>query len=92
MFSAHMDDRPPIPTPGPLKGMPGVILPVDIAAKMLLWNVMLDMGLRKADLASKLGVSPTAVDRLLDLSHASRIEQIETALASLGKRLVVGVR
>jgi hypothetical protein len=29
---------------------------------------------------------------LLDLSHASRIEQIVTALAALGKRLVVGVR
>jgi hypothetical protein len=28
---------------------------------------------------------------LLDLSHASRIEQIETALADLGKRLLAGV-
>jgi antitoxin HicB len=92
MFSAYMDDRKPIPMPGPLKGMAGVILPVGIAAKVLLWNAMLDIGLRKADLARKLSVSPTVVDRLLDLSHASRIEQIETALAALGKRLVVGVR
>ena len=55
---------------------------------------MLDVGLRKADLARKLSVSPTVVDRLLNLnqSHASRIEQIETAPAALGKRLVVGVR
>jgi hypothetical protein len=40
----------------------------------------------------KLNLSPTVVDRLLSLTHASRIEQIETALAALGKKLVVGVR
>jgi antitoxin HicB len=91
MFSAYMDERQPIPMPGPLKAMPVVILPVGIAAEVLLWNAMLDMGLRKADLAHKLSVSPTVVDRLLDLSHASRIEQIETALVALGKCLVVGV-
>jgi hypothetical protein len=28
----------------------------------------------------------------LNLAHAGRIEQIETALATLGKRLVVGLR
>jgi antitoxin HicB len=53
---------------------------------------MLDAGLRKADLARKLNLSPTVIDRLLSLTHASRIEQIETALAALGKKLVVGVR
>jgi antitoxin HicB len=57
-----------------------------------LWNVMFDAGLRKADLARKLNLSPSVVDRLLSLTHASRIEQIETALAALGKKLVVGVR
>lgn len=53
---------------------------------------MFDAGLRKADLARKLPLSPSVIDRLLSLTHASRIEQIETALAALGKRLVVGVR
>jgi len=47
---------------GPLKGTPGVILPVGIAANVLLWNAMLDMGLPKADLARKFSVSPTVVD------------------------------
>lgn len=46
----------------------------------------------KADLARKLNLSPTVIDRLLSLTHASRIEQIATALAALGKKLVVGVR
>jgi antitoxin HicB len=92
MFSAFMDERRPIPMPSPLLGRAGVTLPVGIAAKVLLWNAMLDKGLRKADLARKLGISPTVVDRLLSLSHASRIEQLESALVALGKRLVVGVR
>jgi antitoxin HicB len=78
--------------PSPLKGRPGVILPVGLSAKILLWNAMLDAGLRKADLARKLNLSASVIDRLLSLTHASRIEQIETALAALGKKLVVGVR
>ncbi|MEN6441055.1 MAG: hypothetical protein ABFD97_21005 [Syntrophobacter sp.] len=52
----------------------------------------LTKGLRKADLARKLNLSPSVIDRLLSLTHASRIEQIETALAALGKKLVVDVR
>lgn len=92
IFSAYMDDRQRIPMPSPLKGRPGVILPVGLSAKILLWNAMLDAGIRKADLARKLNLSPTVIDRLLSLTHASRIEQIETALAALGKKLVVGVR
>lgn len=92
IFSGYMDDRRRIPTPSPLKGRPGVVLPVGVSAKILLWNTMLDAGFRKADLARKLNLSPSVIDRLLSLTHASRIEQIETALVALGKKLVVGVR
>jgi antitoxin HicB len=38
-----------------------------------------------------LNLAPTLVDRLLSLRHKSRIEQIETALAAFGKKLVVDV-
>lgn len=91
MFSSYMDDRQIIPMPSPLKDRQGVVLPIGVASKVLLWNAMLEAGMRKADLARKLNLSPTVIDRLLNLRHASRIEQIETAMASLGKRLVVGV-
>ena len=92
IFCGHMDDRRRIPMPSPLKGRPGVVLPAVVSAKVLLWNAMLDAGMRKADLARRLNLSPTVIDRLLSLEHASRIEQVETALAVLGKKLVVGVR
>lgn len=92
IFSAYIDDRRRIPMPSALKGRSGVILPVGVSAKILLWNSMLDAGLRKADLARKLNLSPTVIDRLISLTHSSRIEQIEAALGALGKKLVVSVR
>lgn len=91
MFSAYMDDRQMIPMHSPLEDRPSVVLPIGVASKVLLWNAMIEAGIRKADLARKLNLSPTVIDRLLNLRHASRIEQIESAMAALGKRLVVGV-
>lgn len=92
MLSAYMDDHQPIPEPSPLDGRPGVALKVVAAGKVALHNTLLATGKRKADLARMLNLAPTLVDRLLSLHHKSRIEQIETALAVLGKRLVVDVR
>ncbi|MFZ1642615.1 MAG: type II toxin-antitoxin system HicB family antitoxin [Candidatus Contendobacter sp.] len=92
MLSAYMDDHQPIPEPSPLDGRPGVALKVVAASKVALHNTLLATGKRKADLARMLNLAPTLVDRLLSLHHKSRIEQIETALAVLGKRLVIEVR
>ena len=39
----------------------------------------------------KLGITEDAVRRLLDLDHAARIEQLEQALALLGKKPVVDI-
>ena len=50
---------------------------------------MLASGKCKADLARALNVSPPLVDRLISMRHKSRIDQIETAMAVLDKRLAV---
>ncbi len=92
LFEAYMEDGKPIPMPSPLEDRPGVVLPVLVGGKVVLYNAMLAAGKRKVDLARMLNVTPTLIDRLLSLRHKSRIEQIETALAALGKRLVVDVR
>lgn len=91
MLEAYMSDRQKIPAPSPLKGRKGVVLPAAVAGKVALYNTMLEKGKRKADVARMLNLAPTLVDRLLSLRHKSRIEQIETALAVFGKRLVVDV-
>jgi antitoxin HicB len=56
---------------------------------VLLYRAMREAGLRKADLVRRLGWHAPQIDRLLDLNHASRLDQIEAALAILGKRLAV---
>ncbi|MEI6206637.1 MAG: type II toxin-antitoxin system HicB family antitoxin [Desulfuromonadales bacterium] len=91
MLESYMDDRQRIPYPSPADGRPVVILPVVPAGKVILHNTLLETGKKKADLARMLNLAPTLVDRLLSLRHKSRIEQIETALAAFGKRLVVDV-
>jgi antitoxin HicB len=91
MLESYMDDRQRIPYPSPADGRPVVILPVVAAGKVVLYNTLLEAGKKKADLARMLNLAPTLVDRLLSLRHKSRIEQIETALAAFGKRLVVDV-
>lgn len=91
-FEALEDRREPIPLPSPAApNQPVVVLPVILAAKATLYNALLEKNQRKADLARTLNVAPMRVDRLLSFRHKTRIEQIETALAALGRRLVVGI-
>lgn len=80
----------PIPSPSVAAlGQPVVWLPVLVASKALLYNAMLASGKRKTDLAHSLNVPPPLVDRLISMRHKSRIDQIETAMATFGKRLTV---
>jgi antitoxin HicB len=67
-------------------------LPALTVAKVVLYRVAYDAGITKAELARRLGWHAPQVDRLLDLRHRSKVEQIEQALRTLGKRLVVGVQ
>ena len=49
------------------------------------------MGIRKAELARRMGIHKQQIERLLDLDHTSRIEQLEAAFEAIGKRLLVAV-
>ena len=82
----RMLDREPIPHPGPI-GRHSVVLPTQTALKVELYRAMLADGLRKADMARLLGWHPPQVDRLLDLRHASRLDQIEGAFRALGRSI-----
>jgi antitoxin HicB len=61
------------------------------AAKTELYLTFQASGLRKSDLARRLGIPKTTVDRLFDLDNHSRLDQMEAAFAVLGKRLSIGV-
>ncbi len=91
-FLALMSDREPIPEPSrPKRGMDVVTLPALAAARIALYREMLAAGLRKAELARRLGWHKPQVDRLLDLRHDSRLDQIEQAFAALGKRVTIAI-
>jgi antitoxin HicB len=91
-LTIYVDQTRPIPLPSaPVEGERVVHLPTLLAAKVSLWNAMREAGMRKADLARLLKSSQTKVDRLVDFEHSSKIEQVEVALAALGKRLAVSV-
>jgi antitoxin HicB len=68
------------------------VLPALTVAKVAVYRAACDAGVTKAELARRLGWHAPQVDRLFDLRHRSKIEQIEQALHALGKRLVVGIR
>lgn len=91
-LSIYVDERKTIPAATPPEdGEHVVYLPAVTVAKIALWNTMMDQGMRKADLCRALGVSQTQGDRLVDFLHTSKMEQVEAALAALGKRLSVSV-
>jgi len=87
----RMTDRMSIPLPR-AQGRYYVEVPVLTAAKVGLYHAMIEQNLRKADLGRLLGWSPAQVDRLFNLRHASRLDQIEQAFRVLGKRLEIEVR
>ncbi len=91
-LSFYVDARQPLPVPSkPKRGQKTVRPSAMECAKLGVCQAMTDQGIRKAELARRLGWHMPQVDRLFDLRHASKFEQIETAAAVLGKRLVLSV-
>jgi antitoxin HicB len=79
-----------IPDPSKLKrGQYPVSVPLYLAPKLALYLTMREGGLRNTDLAKRLAVSETVVRRMLDPKHNTKAERIQTALAALGKRIVI---
>lgn len=75
-------------TPSPkCKGEKWVGLPASAAAKVLLLNELVQQQVKASELARRLETSPQAVDRLIDLRHATEIDATDWALHALGRRL-----
>ena len=88
----YTDVGKPLPRPSaPRKGQSLVRPPALSCMKLAVYSAMLTQQVRKTDLARRLGWHLMQVDRLLDLHHASRVDQVETALSSLGRQLAIRV-
>lgn len=66
-------------------------LPALPSLKTELYRFFLAAGIRKAELARRLGISKDNIERLFDFKHSTRLGQIEAAFAAIGKRLTVEV-
>jgi antitoxin HicB len=86
VFDALVKDRRDIPVPSPTKG-PSIVLPALESAKLTLYDTLRMARVSKAELGRRLDWHPTQVDRLLALSHASRLDQLDAAFRTVGKRL-----
>jgi antitoxin HicB len=88
----YLSDRRDLPVPSPAAGRPTVRPTALVGAKLALYAAMREQGVSKAELARRLGWHLPQVDRVLDVLHASRLDQVEAALGALGRELTVEVR
>jgi len=81
-----------IPTPSkPRRGEHTVRPSSLICTKLSVYQAMKDTGVGKAEMSRRLGCHLPQVDRILDLRHASRLDQVEAALAALGLAIKVEI-
>ncbi len=92
-LAIYVDERRDLPRPSrPRKGQRVISLPPMAAAKLAIYQAMRDQGVSQVELARRLGRDPKDIRRLLDLMHHSRLDRLQSALAALGKRLIIEVR
>lgn len=90
-LSFYIENRSPLPLPSAPEGRPSVRPSPLEGAKLAVYQAMTTQGMTKAELARRLGWHAPQVDRLFDLTHASRFDQIEAAARALDLRVEVRI-
>jgi antitoxin HicB len=90
-IDAYIKDRRQIPRPSAVRTKYRVAAPALVQLKIRLYEAMRDAEIGKSELARRLDWHPPQVDRLLAMTHGSRLDQLESAFRAIGKRLVIGV-
>jgi len=91
-LSFYVDERKALPVPSKAKKGQKTVTPSALeCAKLGIYKAMTDEGIKKAELARRLGWHMPQVDRLFDLRHASKLDQIEAAAHVLGKKINIEI-
>ena len=91
-LSFYVDARKPLPAASKPRARQKTVRPSALeCAKLGVYQAMTDQGIKKAELARRLGWHMPQVDRLFDLRHASKLDQIEAAANVLGKQVHVQI-
>ena len=89
-LAAYVENREEIPVPSPVAdGQEVVAVPPIVAAKLALYMAMRRQRITRVALAARLGLSESAVRKLLDPDHRSHISQVEKALRAVGRYLLI---
>jgi antitoxin HicB len=94
LVQEHIRNGEDLPRPGKPRGKKYRLIGLRAlqSAKAEMYREFAASGIRKTELARRLGIAKTNVDRLFDLNHHSRLNQIEAAFKALGKELTISVR
>ena len=94
LISDLIDDGKDLPKPTKRRGRQyrPVSLPGLQSTKVELYQAFRASGLRKSELATRMGIAKSNLDRLFELNHQSRFDQLEAAFAALNKHIWVEVR
>ncbi|MFZ4539541.1 type II toxin-antitoxin system HicB family antitoxin [Propionivibrio sp.] len=90
-LSFYVDARRPLPVASAANGRPTVRPSALECAKLGVYQAMTEQGIKKSELARRLGWHMPQVDRLFDLTHASRFDHIEAAARALGRQIEIRV-
>jgi antitoxin HicB len=91
-LSFYVDARKPLPAPSKAKKGQKTICPSALeCAKLGVYQAMMEQGIKKSELARRLGWHMPQIDRLFNLRHASKLDQIEAAAGALGATLEIRV-
>jgi len=91
VIDAYVSDRRPIPAPSRTR-RDAVVLPPLVELKVELYAAMQAEGINKAKLGRLLNWHMPQVDRVLNMRHASRLEQMQMALGAVGRTVAVTVK
>jgi antitoxin HicB len=91
-LSFYVEARKPLPVASKARRGQRTVRPSALeSAKLGVYQAMTEQGIKKAELARRLGWHMPQVDRLFDLRHDSRLDQIEAAARVLGRHLEIRV-
>jgi antitoxin HicB len=88
----YMAEGDALPIPSKARRRQRTVTPSALAVlKLSIYSAMMSDKVRKTELARRLGMHLMQIDRLLDLHHASRIDQLELALRALNREVSIRV-
>lgn len=91
-FEFYFEDQRLVPEPSKAKkGQALVHVPASVWAKVLLLNTMLSENVTQAELARRMGTRKQEMQRIINLHHPTKIDQLDNALLALGKEIYMSV-